>query len=109
MVIPELHLDIQKVHWVVDSPLWKFYSRQVYEELESRIFTQTSDSMDEATKAPGRPSWEKVKFTVIMEDPLAGSYIQMLRPRSGSKHDYQRLRRTKEQNEDLGLSDIKVE
>nr|AAA85587.1 ORFS9; Method: conceptual translation supplied by author [Saccharomyces cerevisiae] len=53
MVIPELHLDIQEGTLGGRFTTLEGLLRQVYEELESRIFTQTSDSMDEATKAAG--------------------------------------------------------
>lgn len=118
MVIPELHLDIQEGTLGGRFTTLEGLLRQVYEELESRIFTQTSDSMDEATKARWVEFFAKlkeaiagkVKFTVIMEDPLAGSYIQnVYAPDPDPNMTIEDYERTKEQNEDLGLSDIKVE
>lgn len=45
-----------------------------------------------------------------MEDPLAGSYIQnVYAPDPDPNMTIEDYERTKEQNEDLGLSDIKVE
>ena len=51
MTIPELNLDVQEGTLGGRFTTLEGLLRQVYEELESRVFTQTSDSMDEATKA----------------------------------------------------------
>lgn len=118
MVVPELHLDIQEGTLGGRFTTLEGLLRQVYEELESRIFTQTSDSMDEATKTRWVEFFArlkdaiagKVKFTVVMEDPLAGSYIQnVYAPDADPNMTIEDYERTKEQNEDLGLSDIKVD
>ncbi|SCW00794.1 LAFE_0C12134g1_1 [Lachancea fermentati] len=117
MTIPELHLDIQQGTLGGRFTTLEGLLRQVYEELENRVFTQTSDSMDEETKK----RWEgffgklkealagKVKFTVIMEDPLAGSYIQnVYAPDPDPNMKIEDYERTEQQNEDLGLNDVKV-
>ncbi|CAI4062847.1 hypothetical protein SKDZ_07G4540 [Saccharomyces kudriavzevii ZP591] len=118
MVIPELHLDIQEGTLGGRFTTLEGLLRQIYEELESRIFTQTSDSMDEATKTRWIEFFAKlkeaiagkVKFTVVMEDPLAGSYIQnVYAPDPDPNMTIEDYERTNEQNDDLGLSDIKVE
>lgn len=90
---------------------------QVYEELHSRVFTQTSDSMNEASKASWTGFFEnlkeaidaKKKFTVKMEDPLAGSYIQnVYAPDDDPNMKIEDYERTFQQNEDLGLNDMVV-
>jgi zinc finger protein len=49
-------------------------------------------------------------FTVILDDPLANSYIQNLyAPDPDPNMTIEMYDRTWEQNEDLGLNDIKVE
>ena len=49
-------------------------------------------------------------FTVILEDPLANSYIQNLyAPDPDPNMTTEAFDRTWEQNEDLGLNDMKVE
>lgn len=117
MTIPELHLDIQEGTLGGRFTTLEGLLKQVYEELESRVFSQTSDSMDQATK----DNWIKFfstlqtaldgksKFTVIMEDPLAGSYIQnVYAPDPDPNMKVEDYERTERQNEDLGLNDMKV-
>lgn len=49
-------------------------------------------------------------FTLILEDPLAGSYVQSLTaPEPDPKIELSRYTRTEEEEEDLGLRDIKTE
>ena len=49
-------------------------------------------------------------FTLILEDPLANSYLQNLyAPDPDPNMTIESFERTWEQNEDLGLNDIKVE
>lgn len=117
MTVPELHLDIQQGTLGGRFTTLEGILRQVKDELTNRVFTQTSDSMDEETKN----RWEsffarlqdgldgKVKFTVIMEDPLAGSYIQnVYAPDPDPNMTIEDYDRTDEQNEELGLNDIKL-
>lgn len=117
LVVPELSLDIQEGTLGGRFTTLEGLLRQVYEELESRVFSQTSDSMDQATKdrwvaffAKLKDALDgKVKFTVIMEDPLAGSYIQnVYAPDPDPNMKIEDYERTARQNEDLGLTDIKV-
>lgn len=118
MSIPELSLDIQEGTLGGRFTTLEGLLRQVYEELESRVFTQTSDSMDEPTKQRwvsffGRLQDAlagKVKFTVHMEDPLAGSYIQnVYAPDPDPNMTIEDYERTPEQNEELGLTEMKVD
>ena len=59
--------------------------------------------------------WSKVKegnrpFTIILDDPLANSYLQNLyAPDPDPNMTVEMYERTWEQNEELGLNDIKVE
>lgn len=49
-------------------------------------------------------------FTVILDDPLANSYLQNLyAPDDDPNMTVETYERTFDQNEDLGLNDIKVE
>lgn len=116
--IPELHLDIQEGTLGGRFTTLEGLLKQVYEELESRVFTQTSDSMDEATKQRWVDFFAKLKealdgkvhFTVIMEDPLAGSYIQnVYAPDPDPNMKIEDYERTQQQNEDLGLNDMKTD
>lgn len=50
------------------------------------------------------------EFTLILEDPLAGSYVQSLTaPEPDPKLELEDYTRTHEEEEDLGLNDIKTE
>lgn len=79
---------------------------------------QTSDSVDRQT----RDKWEeffvglreakagKRKFTCILEDPLAASYVQNLyAPDPDPQLTIVDVERTKEQEDDLGISDMRTE
>jgi zinc finger protein len=49
-------------------------------------------------------------FTLILDDPLANSYVQNLyAPDPDPSMEIESYDRTWEQNEDLGLNDMKVE
>jgi zinc finger protein len=50
------------------------------------------------------------KFTLILEDPVANSYVQNpYAPDSDPNMTVEDFERTFEQNEELGLNDIKTE
>lgn len=117
MTIPELHLDLEAGTLGGRFTTLEGLLTQVRDELHSRIYTQTSDSMDEATKN----RWDeffgnldkaiagKIKFTVNMEDPLAASYIQnVYAPDDDPNMTIEDYERTHQQNEDLGLNDMVV-
>ena len=118
MNIPELNLDIQEGTLGGRFTTLEGLLKQIYEELESRVFTQTSDSMDVATKERWVAFFTrlqhaldgKVKFTVIMIDPLAGSYIQnVYAPDADPNMTIEDFDRTPEQDEELGLSGMIVD
>ncbi|GME88074.1 unnamed protein product [Ambrosiozyma monospora] len=117
LVIPELNLDLTPGTLGGRFTTLEGLLTQVREELHSRVFSQTSDSMEAETK----DRWEKffakldeaiagkVKFTVVMEDPLAASYIQnVYAPDPDPNMVVEEFERTEEQNETLGLNDMKV-
>lgn len=88
---------------------------QVMLELESRVFSQSSDSMDADTKAKWTDFFAKlqravdgeVSFTLTMEDPMAASYIQnVYAPDPDPNMLIEDYERTFDQNEDLGLNDM---
>ncbi|CCE61568.1 hypothetical protein TPHA_0A04930 [Tetrapisispora phaffii CBS 4417] len=115
--IPELNLDIHEGTLGGRFTTLEGLLEQVSEELRSRVFSQTSDSMNEETKQ----RWEsffgklkealegKVKFTVIMTDPTAGSYIQnVYAPDPDPNMKIEEFERSAEQNDDLGLTGMDV-
>lgn len=118
LTVPELSVEVQQGTLGGRFTTLEGLLRQVYEELESRVFSQTSDSMDEPTKERWKAFFGKlrdaldgkVKFTVIMEDPLAGSYIQnVYAPDPDPNMKIEDYERTQEQNEDYGLNDMIVD
>lgn len=115
LTIPELNLDLNPGTLGGRFTTIEGLLTQVYEELQSKVFTGQSDSMDNSTKN----NWDvflarlqqaidgEIKFTVIMEDPMAGSYIQnVYAPDPDPNMEIVDYERTYEQNEDLGLNDM---
>lgn len=97
---------------------------QVYEELDSRAFARgDSSQVNPATVGKEQTidsfllSLKKVMaaeleggFTVILDDPLANSHVQNLyAPDPDPAMVIEEYKRTFDQDEDLGLNDIKVE
>ncbi|KAI0313278.1 zf-ZPR1-domain-containing protein [Amylostereum chailletii] len=90
---------------------------QVYEELSDKLFAGDSSAQGEggnafenflgklkAVKNADRP------FTLILDDPLANSYLQNLyAPDPDPNMVIEMYDRTWEQNEDLGINDMRVE
>lgn len=115
--IPELNLDLNPGTLGGRFTTIEGLLSQVHEELQSKVFSGTSDSMDETTKA----NWViflsrlqdaidgKMEFTMVMIDPLAASYIQnVYAPDPDPNMTTEDFERTHEQNEDLGLNDMVV-
>lgn len=95
---------------------------QVRDDLHSQIFESSGEGGD-SLAAEERTRWDEFftglnaaikgerKFTVILKDPLAGSYVQKAvdpdQPDPQlTEEDYER---TEEEEDDLGLRDMKVE
>ena len=117
LTIPELNLDLNPGTLGGRFTTIEGLLTQVHDELKSKVFSGSADSMDADTKA----NWTiflsrlqdaidgKIEFTVVMTDPLAASYIQNVYapdPDPNMTIDY--FERTHEQNEDLGLNDMKA-
>ncbi|KAI5814224.1 ZPR1 zinc-finger domain-containing protein [Pyronema omphalodes] len=95
--------------------------QQVHDELHQRIFTGNGEVSDSITPE-AKERWikffnglqdaksGKIKFTMILDDPLAASYVQNLcAPDPDPQITIEDVERTKEQEEDLGLSDMVLE
>lgn len=115
--IPELSLDLTPGTLGGRFTTIEGLLNQVLEELHSRVFSETSDSMDSATKTNWTTFFArlqdaidgKIPFTVVMEDPLGGSYIQnVYAPDNDPNMEIEEFERSYEQNEDLGLNDMKA-
>lgn len=93
---------------------------QVRDDLRSSIFDigDGGDSMDSAAKT----KWDdffrqltsaingEVKFTVVLSDPLASSYVQSFAaPEPDSQMKVEEYERTEEEEEELGLRDMNTE
>jgi zinc finger protein len=90
---------------------------QVYEELSVKVFStgDSSSAEDRQQFENFLSSLKAVKsadhpFTLILDDPLANSYLQNLyAPDPDPNMTTETYERTWDQNEDLGLNDMKVE
>ncbi|KAG7662439.1 ZPR1 [[Candida] subhashii] len=116
--IPELNLDLTPGTLGGRFTTIEGLLTQVLEELNGRVFNQSSDSMDEETKTRWTTFFArlqdaiegKIPFTIVMEDPLASSYIQnVYAPDNDPNMIIEDFERTFEQNEALGLNDMKTE
>ncbi|KAG2132709.1 zf-ZPR1-domain-containing protein [Suillus bovinus] len=92
---------------------------QVYEELTEKVFNTGDSGVAEVDdRAVFQEFLRKLKqvknaeipFTLILDDPLANSYVQNLyAPDPDPNMEVVTYERTWQQNEDLGLNDINVE
>ncbi|KAF7306282.1 Zinc-finger protein ZPR1 [Mycena indigotica] len=115
--IPEIDLVLQQGTLGGRFTTVEGILEQIYEELSEKVF-KAGDSADD----DGRSAFEiflgKLKgvkeanepFTLILDDPLANSYVQNLyAPDPDPNMVIELYDRTWQQNEELGLNDIKVE
>ena len=116
--IPELDLDLTAGTLGGRFTTIEGLLNQVHDELDERVFTQTSDSMTVETEQRWKTflarlksaSEGKIPFTLVMEDPLAASYIQNpFAPDADPNMNHEDFERTDEQNDDLGLKDMNVD
>lgn len=120
MACPELHLSVEPGTLGGRFTTIEGLLTQVRDDLHSSIFDtgDSGDSMDSATKE----KWDSffgqltaaingdVKFTVILEDPLASSYVQSFAaPEPDAQMKVEDYERTEEEEEHLGLRDMKTE
>ncbi|ORY13745.1 ZPR1 zinc-finger domain-domain-containing protein [Clohesyomyces aquaticus] len=93
---------------------------QVRDDLRSSIFDigDAGDSMDPASKGKWDAFFDKLssaikgeeKFTMTLEDPLASSYVQSFTaPEPDPQLKVEEYERTAEEEESLGLTDMKTE
>ncbi|KAI0367009.1 zf-ZPR1-domain-containing protein [Pilatotrama ljubarskyi] len=88
---------------------------QIYEELSEKVFASGDSRGDKDAFEQFLKKLKAVKnverpFTVILDDPLANSYLQNLyAPDPDPNMTIETYERTWEQNEELGLNDMKVE
>ncbi|KAI0272621.1 zf-ZPR1-domain-containing protein [Gloeopeniophorella convolvens] len=125
LTIPEIDLVLQAGTLGGRFTTLEGILEQVYEELSEKVFA-AGDSVGSANP-DGRDVEEHNKFetflknlkavknaerpfTLILDDPLANSYVQNLyAPDPDPNMEIELYDRTWDQNEDLGLNDMKVE
>ncbi|KAF2189760.1 zinc finger protein-like protein zpr1 [Zopfia rhizophila CBS 207.26] len=120
MSCPELNLNVEPGTLGGRFTTVEGILTQVRDDLHLSIFDtgDGGDAMDAATKE----KWESffsqltaainggVKFSIILEDPLASSYVQSFTaPEPDSQIKVEDYDRTEEEEEHLGLKDIKTE
>ncbi|KAH9992414.1 ZPR1 zinc-finger domain-containing protein [Russula vinacea] len=120
LTIPEIDLVLQAGTLGGRFTTLEGILEQVYEELSQKVFA-AGDSIGSADPVgPDIQERNKFKtflgkleahpFTLILDDPLANSYVQNLyAPDPDPNMEIMLYGRTWEQDEDLGLNDMKVE
>ncbi|EMD39034.1 hypothetical protein CERSUDRAFT_151889 [Gelatoporia subvermispora B] len=115
LAIPEIDLVLQSGTLGGRFTTLEGILDQIYEELSTKVFAagdsrHNNDAFDtflhklKAVKNVEHP------FTVILDDPLANSYLQNLyAPDPDPNMEISSYDRTWEQNEELGLNDMKLE
>jgi zinc finger protein len=120
MSCPELNLSVEPGTLGGRFTTVEGILTQVRDDLKSSIFHagEGGDSMDVAAKNKWTDFFDKlssaingeVKFTIILEDPLASSYVQSFTaPDPDPKIKLEDYERTEEEMESLGLNDMKTE
>jgi zinc finger protein len=91
--------------------------QQSYEQLWGRVYNPDSDSMTSDEKDRFAKFLERMKeaidgklqFTLILDDPMSASYIQNLyAPDPDPNMTIEEYERTLEQDEELGIADMRV-
>ncbi|KAF2030099.1 zinc finger protein-like protein zpr1 [Setomelanomma holmii] len=120
MSCPELNLSVEPGTLGGRFTTVEGLLTQVRDDLKSSIFDvgDGGDSMDSQTKNKWTGFFDKltsaingeVKFTIILEDPLASSYVQSFTaPEPDPQIKLEDYERTEEEKEELGLNDMKTE
>lgn len=116
--IPEIDLELQMGTLGGRFTTIEGLLTQVYTELEERVPFSSGDSAPEDKKIIFKALLDKIKAicsgeflcTVVLEDPLANSHIQNLyAPDPDPNMTIEEFDRTAEQDEDLGISEMKTE
>ncbi|KAH8826697.1 ZPR1 zinc-finger domain-containing protein [Flagelloscypha sp. PMI_526] len=116
--IPEIELEL--THGTLGGRFTTIEGilEQVYEELAEKTFYQGDSIRSEQDRPAFAVFLKNLKeikaaekpFTIILDDPLANSYIQNIyAPDPDPNMVFEHYDRTWQQNEDLGLNDIQVE
>jgi zinc finger protein len=115
--IPELQFDLHEGTLGGRFTTLEGLLQQAYEQLWGRVYNPDSDSTTPEEKGRFSTFLERMKsaidgtlhFTLIMDDPLAASYIQNLyAPDPDPNMTTEEYERTQEQDEELGIADMRV-
>lgn len=122
LTCPELNLDLTPGTLGGRFTTVEGLLAQVHDELHQRIFANKDSESSDSLEAATRDRWEfffqglcdakdgKKRFTCILDDPLAASYVQNLcAPDPDPQLTIEDVERTKEQEDDLGISDMVTE
>lgn len=118
LTVPELSLDLHPGTLGGRFTTIEGLLAQVYDELYGRVYSGNNDSREPEENR----RWEaflgnltlaregKKEFTLILDDPLSGSYLQNpYAPEDNPNMTSEEYERTEEQNEDWGLNDMITE
>lgn len=115
---PELQLDLTAGTLGGRFTTIEGLLKQVYQELEEKIVNTESSSWDDETKTRWLAFLARLQtaidgqffpFTLELEDPLAASYVQnVYAPDPDPEMVVEDYERTNEENDDLGLNDMRV-
>lgn len=120
LFIPQIHLDIQEGTLGGRFTTLEGILKQVHDELYERVFQESYDSMEESTKQNWLNFFKNLtdvmscklpegcdKLEVMLIDPLANSYLQNIyAPDEDPMIEYQSFKRSRRENEDLGILDL---
>lgn len=120
MSCPELNLSVEPGTLGGRFTTIEGLLTQVRDDLRSSIFDagDGGDSMDAEAKQKWTTFFDNLskaingedKFTIVLRDPLASSYVQSFTaPEPDPKIKAEDYERTEEEEEDLGLKDMKTE
>lgn len=125
--IPEIDLKLQPGTLGGRFTTLEGILNEIYDELSTKVF-KTGDSATSGIGQEGQDHGKETRnfeaflqglksvmavdqdFTVILDDPLSNSYLQNLNaPEPDPDMTIEEYERSQEQNDDLGLSDMRVE
>ncbi|KAK7536175.1 zinc finger protein-like protein zpr1 [Phyllosticta citribraziliensis] len=121
MSCPELNLQVEPGTLGGRFTTVEGLLSNIRDDLHSNIYGDSEanhDSIDTTTKARWDAFFAELDnaisgsatFTIVLEDPLASSYVQSFAaPEPDAQMTVEDYQRTEEEEEDLGLRDIKVE
>lgn len=121
MSCPELNLQVEPGTMGGRFTTIEGLLTNIRDDLRSNIFGDASERHD-SIEAQSRAKWDafftqlddaiegRLKFTVVLSDPLASSYVQSFAaPEPDAQMKVEEYERTAEEEEDLGLTDMKTE